>query len=76
MQSINHLWSSFLLIINYKITVKQLNIKGRTYYFHNDLTNIVNVETNDLKLDKKHHWGLICIVLVMLIKNLNGMLIL
>ena len=33
--------------------IKQLNIKDRTYYFYNDLINIKNLNTNNLKLDKK-----------------------
>ena len=32
---------------------KQLNIKNRTYYFYNDLINILNFEKSNLKLDKK-----------------------
>ena len=35
------------------MAIRQLNIKGRTYYFYNDLINIKNVNINDLKLDKK-----------------------
>ena len=34
-------------------TTKQLNIKNRTYYFYNDLINILNFEASNLKLDKK-----------------------
>ena len=33
--------------------IKELNIKGRIYYFYNDLINIKNFNTNNLKLDKK-----------------------
>ena len=43
---------SFLLS-NYKMTTKQLNIKNRTYYFYNDLINILGFEANSLKLGKK-----------------------
>ena len=32
---------------------KQLNIKNRTYYFYNDLINVLNFEPINLKLDKK-----------------------
>ena len=32
---------------------KQLNVKDRTYYFYNDLINITNFETSNLKLEKK-----------------------
>ena len=35
------------------MTIRQLNIKGRTYYFYNDLINIRNFNINNLKLDKK-----------------------
>ena len=32
---------------------KQLNIKNRTYYLHNELINIKNFDPNMPKLDKK-----------------------
>ena len=35
------------------MTTKQIDIKNRTYYFHNDLINIENFDPNILKLDKK-----------------------
>ena len=35
------------------MTTKQIDIKNRTYYFHNDLINIKNCDPNMLKLDKK-----------------------
>ena len=35
------------------MTTKQLNINNRTYYFYNDLINVLNFEANNLKLDKK-----------------------
>ena len=37
----------------YKMTTKQLNNKNRTYYFYNDLINIVCFEASNLKLDNK-----------------------
>ena len=40
------------------MTTKQLNIKNRTYYFYNDLINIVNLEAINLKLDEKTLMGL------------------
>ena len=40
------------------MTTKQLNIKNRTYYFYNDLINIVNFEASNFKLDKKASTGL------------------
>ena len=39
------------------MVTKQLNIKNRTYYFWNDLTNIRDCNTNLLKLDKKSSMG-------------------
>ena len=35
------------------MTAKQLNIKNRTYYFYNDLINVLNFMPINLKLDKK-----------------------
>ena len=35
------------------MTTRQLNIKNRTYYFYNDLINVLNFEASNLKLDKK-----------------------
>ena len=35
------------------MAIRQLNIKGRTYYFYNDLINIKNFNINNLKLNKK-----------------------
>ena len=35
------------------VTTKQLNIKNRTYYFHDDLFNLKNLDLNPLNLDKK-----------------------
>ena len=35
------------------MAIRQQNIKSRTYYFYNDLTNIKNFNNNKLKLDKK-----------------------
>ena len=32
---------------------KELNIKNRTYYFFNDMTDIRNFHPNLLKIDKK-----------------------
>ena len=40
------------------MTTKQLNIKNKTYYFYNDLINIVNFEASNLKLDKNTSLGL------------------
>ena len=38
------------------MTTRQLNIKNRSYYFYNNLINILNFEANNLKLDKKTNW--------------------
>ena len=35
------------------MTTRQLNRKNRTYYFYNDLINVLNFEASNLKLDKK-----------------------
>ena len=35
------------------MTTTQLKIKNRTYYFYNDLINVLNFEASNLKLDKK-----------------------
>ena len=40
------------------MAIGKLNIKGRSYYFYNDLINIKNLNNNNkLKLDKKCVWG-------------------
>ena len=39
-------------------TTKQMNIKNRTYYFHNDLINIKDFDAKLLKLDKKKSMNL------------------
>ena len=38
--------------------VKQIQIKNRTYYFHSDIINLENFESNLLKIDKKHYKGI------------------
>ena len=35
------------------MTTRQLNIKNRTYYFYNDLINVLHFEASNLNLDKK-----------------------
>ena len=37
----------------YKMTTRQLNIKNRSYYFYNDLINMLNFEVSNLKQDRK-----------------------
>ena len=34
------------------MTTRHLNIKNRTYYFYNDLINVLNFEASYLKIDK------------------------
>ena len=34
-------------------SIKDVNIKNRTYYFYDDMTNIKNFDSNLLKIDKK-----------------------
>ena len=36
-------------------TVKQINIKNRTYYFYNDIIDLENFESKLLKIDKKSY---------------------
>ena len=35
------------------MTATQLNIKNRSYYFYNNLINVLNFEASNLKLGKK-----------------------
>ena len=39
------------------MTIRELNIEGRTYYFYNDLINFKNFNSNNLKIDKKSVLG-------------------
>ena len=36
-------------------SIKQINIKNRTYYFYNDIIDIETFDSNNLKLDKKSY---------------------
>ena len=36
-------------------TIKQIDIKNRTYYFYNDMINIKKFDSNLLKIDKKSY---------------------
>ena len=36
-------------------TVKQTDIKNRTYYFYNDIIDLENFDSSLLKLDKKSY---------------------
>ena len=35
-------------------TIKQINIKNRTYHFYNDIINLENFDSSLLKIDKNH----------------------
>ena len=49
----SHLSHVFFIVFTHKMTTKQLNIKSRSYYFYNDLINILIFEASNLKLDEK-----------------------
>ena len=34
-------------------TIKQINIKNRTYYFYNDIINLDEFDKSKIKVDKK-----------------------
>ena len=36
-------------------TLKQVNIKNRTYYFYNDIIDLESFDLSLLKIDKKNH---------------------
>ena len=38
--------------------VKQIEIKNRTYYSHNDIINLKDFESRLLKIEKKQYWGI------------------
>ena len=51
-------------------TVKQIDNKNRTYYFHNDIIYIENFKSNLLKIDKKSYKYIgIYIIGYIIIKN-------
>ena len=35
-------------------TIKQINIKNRTYYFYNDIINLDEFDESKIKIDKKN----------------------
>ena len=39
--------------------VIQINIKNQSYHFYSDMINLKNLDSNLLKIDKKHQKGLI-----------------
>ena len=61
-------------------TIKQINIKNRTYYFYNDIIDLENFDSSLLKLDKKsykdisiHNIGYITILKIANCKNIYSM---
>ena len=50
------------------MAVRKLNIKNKTYYFYNDLINILNFESINLKLNKKT-WKYIDVYYVAYVDN-------
>ena len=39
--------------------IKEINIKNRTYYFFNEMTDIKKFDPNQIKIDKKSYKNLI-----------------
>ena len=39
-------------------TIKQINIKNRTYYFYNDIINLGEFDESRIKVDKKDFHGI------------------
>ena len=39
-------------------SIKQINLKNRTYYFYNDIIDIETFDSNMLRLDKKTYKNL------------------
>ena len=56
------------------VTIKQLNIKDRTYYFHDDLINLKDFDPKLLRLEKKSSMYIIFITLAMLQKSQSTIL--
>ena len=50
-------------------TIKQINIKNRTYYFYNDIINLDEFDESKIKVDKKTLMTQIFIILAMNIKR-------
>ena len=44
-------------------TIKQINIKNRTYHFYTDIIDVENVDLRLLKLDKKSYKTLVSTIL-------------
>ena len=75
---------SYFLLFNftYEMTVRQMSIKNRTYYFYNDLINIKDFDARLLKLDKKismglgiYEWNVNCVnPLYLMINKIDGLI--
>ena len=57
------------------MTIRQLSIESRTYYFYNDLINIKNFNNTVLNLDKKSVLGNDAYYIGYIIKNHSGIFI-
>ena len=44
-------------------TIKQINIKNRTYYFYNDIIDLESFKSNLLKIDKKSYKDIVFTIL-------------
>ena len=44
-------------------TIKQINIKNRTHYFHNNIINLESFKSNFLKIDKKSYKDMVFTIL-------------
>ena len=52
---IKNIYHTKLIMRTYKMgTIKQIDIKNRTYYFYNDI-DLENFQSNLLKIDKKSY---------------------
>ena len=52
---IKNIYHAKLIMRTYKMgTIKQIDIKNRTYYFYNDI-DLENFQSNLLKIDKKSY---------------------
>ena len=49
--------------------IKQINVKNRTYYFYNDITNLDEFDGSKTKVDKKKFNDIIFILAMNIRKN-------
>ena len=52
-------------------TLKQINIKNRTYYFYNDIIDLENFDSSLLKIDKNYIKTLVFTTFGILIKKID-----